>query len=368
VRIGGYISFFKINKCGTYTFTKKGPFNFEPAEFLNALEIWREGKDFENTLPWSPKKNKPQLRLLNISHSPENGDYLLTFIKSDQDSSSEQVGIVEGERKVIKRSDDHNGKKVTWGKPCYYWFIPSLDIIASIKFDHSRCDSKLLQDWVCSTVKARMEVPGAEKRTTENNYVQFVYSEETESAPQENKETKTQFLFDISIKSVKTKNTELQKLASEVTHIITRERIELIKPDNRPYLLKTLSKIPKILDRSADKQSKLNRMVEFRIEASPNVEDIKEIIEGCSLEISPDDREHTNVGFMTRSGKVKWSDEYRLTKDISIDNGGQPIIPCDVLLKKLQSERTLIIPMLIEDESEDEKHTNQADKLATAEA
>lgn len=337
MQITGHLTFFNINSCGTYRYAGKEPVACLPTELFALIKDWRNTVDFENSLPWSPKKNKPQCRLRDIYKSPTNGDYILTLWKSDSDSTGQSIGVVEGEGTVITRSDKHLGKTVIWGKPCYYWIIPQYNLIASIKFEHSRTDSELFQDWITNAVNNRIEIPGSTKKTNDNGYVQFIRSDE--SKENDDATIKTIFRFDMSIKSIKTNDARLQELSQNTTHIIRKERIELTEIDDRPEFLKLLGRIPQALTSTPNEKNKLQRKVEIKIEAQPTPEEIRKIIESCSLEITPDDREFTNVGFVTKRGGVKWADEFRMTESIFMDDLGHKILPSDVLYAKLSLER-----------------------------
>lgn len=336
MQISGHLTFFNINSCGTYRYAGKEPIACLPKELFSLIKTWRTSVDFENSLPWSPKKNKPQCRLREIYKSPTNGDYILTLWKSDSDSTGQSVGVVEGEGTIITRSDKHLGKTVIWGKPCYYWVIPEYNLIASIKFEHSRTDSELFQDWVTSVINNRIEIPGSTKKTSDNGYVQFIRTDDSKDS---DATIKTIFRFDMSIKSIKTNDARLQELSQNTTHIIRKERIELTEIDDRPEILKLLGRIPQALTTTPNEKNKLQRKVEIKIEAQPTPEEIKNIIESCSLEITPDDREFTNIGFVTKRGGVKWADEFRMTESIFMDDLGHKILPGDVLYAKLLIER-----------------------------
>ncbi|HBF22714.1 MAG TPA: hypothetical protein DDW23_02750 [Planctomycetes bacterium] len=337
MQITGHLTFFNINSCGIYRYAGKDPISCLPKELFALIRSWRTTVDFENSLPWSPKKNKPQCRLREIYKSSTNGDYILTLWKSDSDSTGQSVGVVEGEGTVITRSDKHLGKTVIWGKPCYYWVIPEYNLIASIKFEHSRTDSELFQDWIASVINNRIEIPGSTKKTTNNGYTQFVRTDDAKEG--DSAIIKTTFRFDMSMKSIKTNDARLQELSQNTTHIIRKERIELTEIDDRPEILKLLGRIPQAFTKTPNEQNKLQRKVEIKIEAQPTPEEIKNIIESCSLEITPDDREFTNVGFITKRGGIKWADEFRMTESIFMDDLGHKILPSDVLYAKLALER-----------------------------
>ncbi|MBM5564658.1 hypothetical protein ELP33_31090, partial [Klebsiella quasipneumoniae] len=78
-----------------------------------------------------------------------------------------------GSSSVVKYTNSYRGKKVIWGRPCFYWVIPELETIVSIKFDHSICDSELFQDYVHSSITNRVKHSKRVKNKTEKGYIRL---------------------------------------------------------------------------------------------------------------------------------------------------------------------------------------------------
>lgn len=130
------------------------------------------------------------------------------------------------------------------GRPCYYWVIPKAQCIASIKFENSRCDSNMFQDWVAGSMNFRVELPEYKKVTTDSGLVRLQFSED-ESNPY-----KYYYQFDLSLRTLSTSSAPLQELREKVTHIIRRETVSLNVKDERKGWVKhsarSFSRMPPI--------------------------------------------------------------------------------------------------------------------------
>lgn len=336
--INGYINFFNINKCGLYKYVTPNPFGCTAAQAFSLIQDWKSTVDFENTLPWDTKKNKEKMYCHEIFHDATTGDFLVTLWKSDADSTGKTIGIVPGETEVLSREDNHKGKPVIWGKPCYYWIIPSLEAVASIKFDHSRCDTSLFQDWVTQVINNRIDIPNTTKRITEHNYVQIIQNDESGNI--DHAAPKLHFRFDVSMMSLDTSDSRLTELAAKVTHLVKREQISLSIKDERAEWLKLFDRFG--VPYASAKDKKQIRNLEIRVEAKPTPAEIREIIDAYARENNNDASTFTNVGFQTENG-ICWADKYRLTDNISVDDEGKHILSATHLFMHLNGKRDGIL-------------------------
>ena len=150
-----HLNFFSIDACGLYKQGDKNPKGLEITESFDLIYDWLRGKPLEDTIPWDASESRTGISKCychDIYKCDSTDEYLLILWKSDTDSAGTlwgaQASATTGSGSVVEYTNNYKGKTVIWGRPCYYWVIPKLKTIVSVKLDHSVCDSQMLQDWV----------------------------------------------------------------------------------------------------------------------------------------------------------------------------------------------------------------------------
>jgi hypothetical protein len=342
----GNMNFFKVSQCGLYRQGDKKANGLELSETFDSLAGWATNRPMSTTLPWDAGSlsSRPKCYLRDIHKDPDTGDFLVVLWKSDAQGSGGIWGAEEdaeiGSGDVVQYTDQHRGKKVIWGRPCYYWIIPSLDSVVSIKFDHSVCDSQLFQDFVAGCINNRIDHPGRVKETTERGFVRISHSEG------ENK-YRFAYRFEVSLRSLDTNSVELQKFAQTVTHIVRRETIQVRAKDERADWIKRFNtSMPFVSAKPKSKQ----RQIEIRAEAKPTVKQIKEIIEEYAKE-SRKSGGWDNVGFYGDSG-ITWVDKYRLKDEVVLADKPTGVLKAEFLLGELLKKRQRYLAPLIKASSQ----------------
>lgn len=331
----GYINFFNVNKCGLYRLFNETPKGLELTDAFKKLKDWKEGRNFEATNPWDPRKNRNKTPCYSheIHHDPKTGDFLLVLWKGDSDRHGPLYGISINPDgtigKAIEQTKANGRGHMVWGRPCYYWVVPELDIVASIKFENSRTDSAMFQDWVTGCINLRVPLPEYKVSLTDKGYTRM------EMPDAENDHFKYWFQFHLSMKSLSTSSAEMESLAKRITHIVRRETVSIKSVDKRKGFAKFFKRfeVPFI---SAEDDS--SRKVEIRIEAKATPQEIKTIIEEHAADHESGSWE--DVGFaVDNSTKLVWASKYRLTETISIEDDGEPVLRADKLYKKISENR-----------------------------
>jgi hypothetical protein len=332
----GHMNYFAVNECGLYRYQDSKPHGCDLTETFALISQWGAGRTMADTLPWDPSSSRtgvPKCYLHDVYHDEKTADFLLVLWKSDTDNSGTLLGAQEsgtvGDAPVIKYTDSYRGKKVIWGRPCYYWVVPKLETIISIKFDHSVCDSQMMQDWVTACITLKVDHPNKVRETTESGQIRLSFCDQSDSY-------RYRYGFDLSLRTLSTSNAELSSLAASVTHIVRRETIVLSsQKDERAEWIKLFDQLPYLAPRP-----KVNRrQVEIRAEAKPTVSEIRTIIEKFAREDRrPSDWE--NVGFGTEKG-ITWVDRYRIKNNVDIDHDTKRgAITAVELFEQLEKERT----------------------------
>lgn len=341
----GHINFFNVDKCGLYSFAGKNPVALTLPDTFKKLTDWAEGRTFETTNPWDPKKNKNKTPCYchKVHFDKVTGDYLLVLWKGENDKHGPLYGMTiaadgKPESKPIKQADKPKKGKVVWGRPCYYWVIPETQCIASIKFENSRCDSNMFQDWVAGSMNFRVDLPEYKKVTTDTGLVRLQFSED------ENHPYKYYYQFDLSLRTLSTSSAPLKELEKKVTHIIRKETVSLNVKDERKGWVKTFGEI--VLPYASNKDSK-SRKVELTVEARPTVEEIKDIIERFGS--TSDNADGDDVGFVLDNGRTVWAKQYRHSETFSIDDDGNDILDAEHLYATLSANRSRYLAPILKD-------------------
>ncbi|MCV2350444.1 hypothetical protein [Paucibacter sp. Y2R2-4] len=339
--VTGHINFFSINECGLYKQGSDKPHDLKLVETLSLVAKWFHGKPLTDTLPWAPDQTKTGLSKCycrDLYHDEESGEYLFVLWKSDTDAAGSLLGAPEdqpaGKGTVVEYTNNYQGNKVIWGRPCYYWFIPNQNIVASIKFDHSVCDSNLMQEWMLRVMTNKIDHPTKRKERTESGQVRFSYTDKISALL-----GRFSYRFSAKLIAIDTASSELAALASRVVGIIHRETIRLDKPkDERARWLKLFDHIEYLNPKPQTK----TRQIEIRAEAKPTVVELKRIIEKFAKE-NRKRSEWDNVGFQTEDGAMVWADRYRLHEQINMNQESTKVFAAAELHERLSKNRARLL-------------------------
>ena len=343
--IQAHLNFFNIEECGLYKHGSSASKGLNADETFDLIYRWVQGKSMEDTIPWDPTSTKSgaaKCYCHDFYKDEDKDEYLFVLWKSDSDSAGTiwgaQAAAQTGSSSVVEYTDDYKGKKVIWGRPCYYWVIPKLKTIVSIKLDHSVCDSTLFQEWVTKCITNKVSHPNKKKSSTETGQTRFEFQHGSDLA-------RYAYRFDVKLRSVNTGSAQLQELAGRVTHIIRRDTIKLDSgKDERPSWIRIFDKIPLL----PPKPRSRTRQIEVRAEAKPSATEIKQIIEKFAVE----ERKRTdwnNVGFATDKGDV-WVDRYRLHETLNFNKEASTIFPAADMHARLTTNRDQLLSGIIRDE------------------
>ena len=350
--IPAHLNYFSVEECGLYKSGSSVAKSLKMAETFELIYQWVQGKPMEDTIPWEPTSGKngtPKCYCHDFYKCETTGEYLFVLWKSDTDNAGTiwgaQASAETGASSVVEYTDNYKGKKMIWGRPCYYWVIPSLNTVVSIKLDHSVCDSKMFQDWVAKCITNRVHHPDKKRTETETGQVRFEFIDKTDLLG-----SRYAYRFDVHLRSLDTGTSQLQELAARVTHIIRRDTIKLNAGlDERPQWIKMFDRIPLLPARPKAK----TRQIEMRAEAKPSAKEVKEIIESFAKE----ERKRTdwnNVGFETDKGTV-WVDKYRLHETVNFSKDASTVFPASDMHTRLQKVRERILAGVINDEKAKKK-------------
>ena len=361
MRHNGTLNFFEIEKCGLYGFVSETCHGLEADVVFEAIKDWVAGRSFKTTIPWDDSKRSKRVNCYchDVYKNEDTGDFLFVLWKSDPENDKPMVGVkldASGNlSKFLKQDAGEDEENVIWGHPSYYWFIPSKNYMVSIKFDHSRCDSDMVHDWINSCVNFRVKFPGIKTKEQvlatgqEKPFtrVYFDIKEDTkiqndeEGAEQEENESKYKitFKFKAALKIFSTTEAKINEIAQTTKYVLNRKLVPTYaKEENLEGWVGGLSKIPIVSNFfNRPKQKTTEKLkVELKIETTPSKAEILEIITSSG---ELDAAGWEKVGFMDQNSRVTWAHEYRLTDSVSVEDNGTDIFSAAHLYSYLAHKR-----------------------------
>lgn len=336
----GLITFFDLEKFGFYRVKNKQGcevYDVDTKDLLLRLNKWLEGKHFQNTVPWGDKGGSfNKIYCQSSCFDEKTGDFVLVLIKS--------VGAENGGVKGVKinslvgvdsndtvtSGDGLNTKEVAWGQVMYYWFIPSMNKVASIRFSDSVSDinglSKYIREWVkyrCDKYQGdakesiRIRPDGTESRSS----VRQLYRHKGDGVSQKD-EFSFQFGFLAKQLKQKTGVKNLDSIYDQVTHLVFRATATVHTEDRRGFT-KLMDKYLPFAGFSAPEVDKKTgripkaREYEVTINESPSLQELEQIFQEYNEEYNELDV-WNNVGLKLngRSKDTLWLDEYVVKEEI----------------------------------------------------
>lgn len=349
----GSMSFFEIERCGLYKVGSQKVRGLEIGETLEEMAKWKGDRKLSETLPWDPALGKKHIEncYLRDIYGDETGDYLVVLWKSSTKTGA-ILGASEddkvGEGASIKQSSKQGKKNVIWGHPCYYWIIPSLNAIVSIKFNHSMCDAELFREYFVSCINNRIKFDNKVKRTTDSGATKISFEGENGE--------NLSYRFHMKLKFIETSLKDLKPLVKEITHIVVRDTITVKSKDERVDWLKWFNKMGKVLGKDIP-DSKLNpnqRKVQTLMESNPTLEEVEYILAKNQLNLSDaevGEESWDNIGFQLRNGKIHFVDKYRLTDRVIMQGTKDSEIKAKDLYAKILGKRDEYLATLIEEKT-----------------
>ncbi|WHP81820.1 hypothetical protein MQ089_08355 [Edwardsiella anguillarum] len=147
------ITFYRIHKCGYYGYGDLLPAFGNCAEMLTDLASWAEGKSFKQTKTYEGNDEVLPTYLLDMKRADDNVVLLLwnEVPSTDQSVPSVQADAEFGESPDVILNSIEPGSIP--GFATYFWFVPSMNLVASIKLNHALTGQKAMQVYLHSFLK-----------------------------------------------------------------------------------------------------------------------------------------------------------------------------------------------------------------------
>jgi len=364
----GYLNFFEIELSGLYKIQRKTSknnivskcFGLTTKTVFKAMADWMKGRQFRDTCPWALEGKAvedPVMCYCKEIKELENGDFILVLWKHDPSDVKGFRGLELDKNgnptgKYLSGAADKTSDNYIWGHPCYYWIIPEYDIVVSLKFEDSKCDTDLMQKWVTQMVRHRIRFPDYNSRKSGDAETRIMFS--TPSAPEA---YNVIYKFKVKLKEFKTNAATLEKLCETTTSVLLKNEVYVSDTaasaeaasilDRKNGLDKANVEIfdlfqtflSKFFAKEDDDDSDNVRKVEILIEASPSIEQMKELMEYSS---SFPDNGFPDVVFIDGIGNKTSIKKHRLVERVVLPQG-VGAYSCESLYNVIKEQRASYI-------------------------
>lgn len=364
----GYLNFFEVERSGLYRVQRKSSglelisknHGLGTAQVFRALVSWVKGRSFKETAPWPSKgeASDPVMCYCREIKEFPNGDFMVVLWKHDPSDTRGFRGLELGADgqptgHYITSGASSTGENYVWGHPCYYWIIPDKNMVVSIKFDDSKCDSELMQKWINYCVRYRLKFPGYNSRKSGDSETRISFS--TPASPET---YNLLYKFSTSIKIFKTSEEYLERLCETTKYMLLRN--EVLVSDEAKNTEMEVSAFEKdgldkanieifnyfqsfmgrFFPKAKDADDNI-RKVEIKLEATPSVEQMKELINYSS---GFSDKGWADVIFIDENENGTSIKQHRIVERIVLP----PTIDsysCDQLHQAVSESRDTFLPL-----------------------
>lgn len=358
----GLISFFEVKECGFYRLRNNKDNEYIDGslnESLSMVENWVKSRDFTQTIPWDidSSPSRVQIYCKDIAIDSKTKDYLFVLWKRYGNDSGKVKGI-SPEAKFGSNPEDSikidakiKGQSAILGEPMYYWFIPELNIIASINFPHSVISTNDLCDYIKRCIDLRIH--NNKKKTTERRvFNQFSNKEQTVKSVtyrSEDNSYSMSYKFDVHMKELSSQKANISSLCKKITHLVIRDTISTVQEDNKDSCFRLFDMI-----QGKSLKKKFRKQLEIIEERSISEEELKSMLEVYHQEFNETDT-WNNFGFKEHANDTtRWFNKYVNKEHILMEplDKKANFYSAKSLLDEIQKHRSDFLQMIYSDKEE----------------
>lgn len=312
----GIVTFFKHTNLGFYQIGADYHEALKIEDVLCSLTNWFKERDLlSETAPYKSKKIKT-VYLKDISKNEKTGDYLVTLWKSINANDGSVYGLrankSPSDSKFIN-ADEAAEEEVIWGKPAYYWFIPSVGVFASIKFNESITDSDVLNKYLKDYVQFRSNInsPTIERKTSKEGI-------EYETVHWDGPHGNLWLRIDSRRYTKVTENADLNLIAQDITHFVKKEEIITSSGQDEDWT-RYFRDLPYV----SKAKSRKTRTVSIVVDAEPTGEQLKAMMEKYHQDYGTSKNKKSNLGFRKEGtgSQTYWLDEFVVKLILEVPGG-----------------------------------------------
>lgn len=318
----GLVNFFEYTQLGFYRVGDEYSEDLEMDTMLASLYDWYQDRiSLEDTLLWDDKtpgfSRRKKIYLKSIEKNEDTGDYILILWRTVGKGDG-VYGIKANARlddDTLYNADDiAKGTKVIWGEAAYYWFIPSLNVFASIRFPNSIADTEMLNLYFRDFINLHSNIRIKKREIKEGTY--GTYTSVSFSPLKVGESGNLWFRINSKQYAKHTTKADLGAIAKEITHFVKRDVIAAQVSQTNDWT-KFFKGLPFV---SAEK-TRDTRRIEINIEAKPTVDELKKLFDLYEKEYDSKIDKWRNLGFKKEgSGSIVWLSNIIIRSELPIDD------------------------------------------------
>ena len=358
----GLISFFEVNECGFYRMRNNKDSEYVEGSLTDSLtlvEQWVKSRDFTQTVPWDVESSplRTQIYCKDIAVNPVSEDALFVLWKRYGDDSGKVKGISPDAKfganpeDSIKIDAKVKGQSAILGEPMYYWFIPELNVVASINFPHSVASTTDVCNYIKRCIDLRISHP-RKKVVEQTSFNQFSNREQiVKRVIYKSKDGKfsMNYKFDVHMKELSSQKANIKNLCKKITHIVVRDTISTVQEDQKDSCFRLFDLI-----QGKSLKKKFQKQVEIIEERRLSEEELKSMLEVYHQEFKQTDT-WNNVGFREDGNDTtRWFNKYVSKEHILMEplDRNSNFHSAKSLLDELQKSRSDLLQTVISESDE----------------
>jgi len=337
------ITFYRVEKCGLYDYDSEASSLGSLTDFLNQLMGWsiKGGKPLEETCTYSIEESEDVDRTFccDIVKNGVTGDFLLTT-RNETPAYEGKVAAVKGASPVgtAKVEFTKLPKDSIPGYATYFWFVPSKNVFATIRFQHRLNGKKNLDKYFKEFISKFSDYVVLSEEVNDTfdfNIIGYAASEEEEA----------KHLYPSLKTSIVRKPGQISYILSQVNKIRKVTRHNKLSPklqNNQDFWQRALSEL------GLKKQRKLENDVHFSYEFSftPSDSELKEIIKEWEKE---HDSKWDDIGFTLKGEQSpRWLSNSlaRGEFDLNVKRIDEEIVEAKSILDQVTGKRDIMLALL----------------------
>jgi hypothetical protein len=325
------IKFFDIKRCGFYRRGDQVPTFGSLDNTLEQLNAWAtDGRAFVNTSCYQPDPDNDLLStyFCGWSRNKKNKDSLLVL----WNQSPSDDGVIYGMNPTLPPggtamlATDFGDKPAIPGAPSYIWFVPSKNVFATIRFNHSVQGKGNLDHYLNGYMQNKSQYRVLDKDQKVIGY--SLTAKATEDSGRINPR------FEAYGRKQEELEAELLTNISKITKIIKRETLQYALEDDRSTFERVFAKLL-----PSPPSFKQLRTISHELQFSPTEAELKAIIK--NFDELGNDSYIKNAGFVYRDGKtiMLTGANVAFEHHFNIDRGENQLISAEKLLAEITTQR-----------------------------
>lgn len=144
-----HLAYFKVKRSGYYRFGEETRSFFQPAEMLNEIQTWAQGKDLGLTRLYNPPAGSDVLPVYLLGLEKSGDDWVIAMWNETPHHKAGVPSIMLNSQ--VGQAVVHMNGVVKNSRPgfaTYFWWSTDKDVLASIRFRHNVTGQVALRDYM----------------------------------------------------------------------------------------------------------------------------------------------------------------------------------------------------------------------------